>query len=352
MAGMLEAMSRFERDQSSQMSSPDDVQRDAPAPMGSNTDAEDSAAHIAELVRRTTERRAAPGPSSYADPNVTVAQQPAKPTPSLAQPVARPVEQPAVEHSVAQPVTELPAAQPDVEHPVAQPVTEHPDAQPDVEHPVAQPVTEHPVAQPVLPPDAPQARPSMRQPSRRILLAAGAVVVLISGGWALSNTFDPVAETPPTSTPKSKVITPAGYALKTTDVITDCASHSRGRTQASFKTENCVKATRLLATGQVHGRPVIFVASRIQMASAVAAASAKQVLDGSGTGNLNDLLREGKTFPGAPDKMPISGYASVQLGPVVTVAEAGFVDGGRSSNTDPALRAAAAQVAANLSAQS
>ena len=88
------------------------------------------------------------------------------------------------------------------------------------------------------------------------------------------------------------------------------------------------------------------------MASPEAAATVKQVLDGSGTGNLNDLLREGKTFPGAPDKMPISGYASVQTGPVVTVAEAGFIDGGRSSNTDAALRAAAAQVAALVGAKS
>ena len=73
--------------------------------------------------------------------------------------------------------------------------------------------------------------------------------------------------------------------------------------------------------------------------------------DGSGTGNLNDLLREGKTFPGAPDKMPISGYTSVQIGTVLTVAEAGFVDGGPSSSTDAALRAAAAQVAAIVSTQ-
>ena len=189
----------------------------------------------------------------------------------------------------------------------------------------------------------------MRQPFRRILLAVGAVVVLVGGGAALSNTFGPEVGSPPSST--SKTTAPAGYAMKVTDVITDCASHARGRTQALFKTQNCVKATRLLATGQVDGRPVLFVASRIQMTSAEAAASVKQVLDGSGTGNLNDLLREGQTFPGAPPKMPISGYASVQSGAVVTVAEAGFVDKGRSSNTDPALRAAASQVAANLSAQ-
>ena len=139
--------------------------------------------------------------------------------------------------------------------------------------------------------------------------------------------------------------------MKVSDVITDCASHARGRVKESFGTQHCVKATRSLATGQISGRPALFVVSRIQMASAEAAASVKQVLDGSGTGNLTDLLREGKTFPGAPAKMPVSGYASVQAGSFVTVAEAGFIDGGRSSSTDAALRAAAAQVAVMLSTQ-
>jgi hypothetical protein len=87
------------------------------------------------------------------------------------------------------------------------------------------------------------------------------------------------------------------------------------------------------------------------MATAETAASLKQVVDGEGTGNLDDLLREGKSFPGAPDKMPASGYTSVQTGKVITVAEAGYVDGGKSSGADPALRAAAAQVAALVNAK-
>jgi hypothetical protein len=156
---------------------------------------------------------------------------------------------------------------------------------------------------------------------------------------------------PPPSTTLGSAA-PAGYAVKVTEVTTDCAGHARGRTKASFGTQPCVKATRSLATGQVSGRPALFVVSRIQMASAEAAATVKQVLDGNGTGNLNDLLREGRTFPGAPDKMPPSGYASVQTGNVVTVAEAGFVDGGRSSSTDAVLRAAAAQVASFVGAKS
>jgi len=50
--------------------------------------------------------------------------------------------------------------------------------------------------------------------------------------------------------------------------------------------------------------------------------------------------------------MPSSGYASVQTDTVVAVAEAGFVDQGPSANSDPALRAAAAQVAALVGTQS
>ncbi len=294
------------------MDSPDDSGREVPERMGSNADAEDSAAHIAELVRRSTESRAAPGPSSVA-----------RPDPTLAQPT--PVPAP----SVAEPTQQQPQQQP------RQPPRQQP---------------RQPAATPTGSPYAQRARPTMSAPSRRTLVTAGAVLaVLIGGGVALSHALGPEVRRAPTATTQSSA--PAGYAVKVTDVITDCASHARGRTKVSFEAHNCVKATRSIATGQISGRPALFVVSRIQMASAEAAAAVKEVLDGSGTGNLNDLLREGKTFPGAPAKMPDSGYASVQTGTVITVAEAGFVDGGRSSNTDAALRASAAQVAAMVSGQ-
>lgn len=173
-------------------------------------------------------------------------------------------------------------------------------------------------------------------------MAGGAIVaLLIAGGLAFSGTGDPDAVPPSAAT-----TAPPGYTVKVTDVITDCAGHSRDRTRTSFRGQNCVKATRTLGSGRVSGRPVLFVVARIQMPSGEAATSVKKVLDGTGTGNLNDLLREGRTFRGAPPAMPDSGYASVQSGAFVVVAEAGFSDGGPSSNDDPALRTAAAQVAA------
>jgi hypothetical protein len=296
-------MSLFERDRSRQSGPPTDVQRDpsvSSAPSGSNTEAEDAAAHIAEMVRRTAERRAGPGPSPVAGTQATIAQ-----------------PQPPIQ---ALPVTE-PAP------PVIQP---------------APLVTQH-VAQP----QGPSARPGKRRPSPRVLAAAIAVAaVLIAGGLAVSHPFSSGAGS---ASPAPTTSAPAGYAIKVTDVITDCASHSHGRTRTSFAAHDCVKAARSLASGRVSGRPVLFVVARIQMASAEEAASVKQVLDATGTGNLNDLLREGKTFPGAPPTMPSSGYASVQTGEVVQVAEAGFADAGPSSSSDPALRAAAAKVAGMVS---
>jgi hypothetical protein len=253
---------------------------------------------------------------------------------------------------VAQPETQrfVPAGHPETQRfalPLDRPETEHfaPPVGQDLTQRFALPL-DRPQAQHFAPSEAPPTRPAAPQRSPRLLIAGGAIAVaLIVGGFALSHIGSPNAPTP---TPVATAA-PAAYAVQVTNVITDCANHSHGQTKTSFQSENCVKATRLLATGQVSGRPTVYVVSKIQMASAQAATSVKMVLDANNTGNLNDLLREGKTFPGAPSTMPESGYASLQSGAVVVVAEAGFVHG-PSSNTNPALRAAAAQVAAQMSA--
>ena len=149
---------------------------------GSSADAEDSAAHIAEMVRRSTERLAAPGPSPAARPDVTPARRPPTPTASVGPPLAPPLD---------------------------------------------------PVAQPVAQPVAGPARPTTPQPSRRTLFAAvafGAVTALLIGGVvAMSHPVG--SEGAPTSPTHriSPASAPAGYAVQVTDVITDCATHARGQ---------------------------------------------------------------------------------------------------------------------------
>jgi hypothetical protein len=276
-------MPPIERDTSKQVDSPGGAPRDPTTAAGPTSDADDSAAHIAELVRRTGERDARPGPSSVAPADATIVQ-PAMNLP----PVARSVDQP----------------------------------------------------------ENPLPSPPRRQPPLWVLVAGGAVAaVLIASFFALSQPASPQAG--PTAQPPAVRTSsePAAYVVRVSDVIMDCASHSHGQTKKSFESQNCVNARRSVATGQLNGRPVLFVVSRIQMASPEAAASIKQVLDANGTGNLNDLLREGKTFPGAPNMVPDSGYASVQMGAVLQVAEAGFVDGGPTSDANLALRSAAARIA-------
>ena len=280
-------MPLFDRDNRTPADSPGATPLETSAVSGSSSDAEASAARIAELVRRTTQRQASPAAPPAPRPEATLTQPP-MPPPTPAQ-----------------------------------------------------------RATPVI---TPPSRPAPRRPSLRVLVAGGAAAaaLLLAGAFALSRADDPAATG--SAAPIATTTAPAVFTVQVTDVITNCLDHSHGKTKSSFRKENCVKATRFLASGKVSGRPAVFVMSRIQMATAEAAASVKQVLDSTGTGNLNDLLREGRSFQGAPGSMPASGYASVQTGPVVVVAEAGFIQG-PSASANPALRAAAAQAAAQLTAQ-
>jgi len=337
-------MSPFERDTPEHTDPAGDGSREPATTSGSTSDAEDAASVIAKLVARSAGGRGRPGPSSVVSSNATVVQ-PALPSGSVTQRFEQPVPQ-----RSEQPVTQR------FEQPVPQrseePVTQR------FEQPVPQrfeePVTQR-FEQPVQPggpqPDPYKYRPVRRRPPLKILVAGvGVAVLLIAVVFALSRPASTQAKALPPVAQEN--VAPAVYAVKVSDVIADCASHAHGRAKSSFETQNCVKATRFLASGHVNGRPVLYVVSQIQMRSSDAAASIKEVLDSNGTGNLNDLLLEGNTFPGAPAKMPDSGYASVQTGALVVLAEAGFDDGGPSSNTNPALRAAAAQVAALVRAKS
>jgi len=282
-------MPLFDRDNRTPADSPGATPLETSAVSESSSDAEASAARIAELVRRTTQRQASPA---------------APPTP-------RP------EATLTEPLMPPPAPAP---------------------------------AQRATPGVTPPSRPGLRRPPLRVLVAGGAAAaaLVLAGAFTLSRADSPPAAG--SAAPIASTTAPPVYTVRVTDVITSCLEHSHGRTKSSFRKENCVKATRFLASGKVSGRPAVFVMSRIQMATAEAAASVKQVLDSTGTGNLNDLLREGRSFQGAPGSMPASGYASVQTGPVVVVAEAGFIQG-PSASANPALRAAAAQAAAQLTAQ-
>lgn len=326
------------------------------------SEAEAAAARIAELVRRSNERRQQPAPASETDQPAAAQGEAAdsrhadRPT-TADQPAAGGTavsrdQGPAAAAPAGGPATAAQAGGAAATPPATE--TERTAELPAVPSPPAYSQAE------ALPTRSSRAdgRPGGGSPPRRPLpallrdrrvvgglVALGAVAVAVVV-WLLAAGGDE----PPAAKPKpsATVSVPGGYTVRASDTVTNCRANSRGKVQQAFADTPCRSAERYLATGVVAGRPVLYVVSRIRMPSASDAAAIKVVIDGTGTGNINDLLREGVTYPGAPSRMPRSGYASLQDGEVLVVAEAGFTDGGATSNTDPRLRAAAAAAAKHV----
>jgi hypothetical protein len=139
---------------------------------------------------------------------------------------------------------------------------------------------------------------------------------------------------------------PAGYTAKAADTQADCAAHSYGQVATFLATTRCVRVQRQLLTSTVDARPVVFAVREVTMSSAADAASLKTLVDGTGTGNVDDLLRDGATYPGGPTALPSANdYASSISGAKVRIVEAGFTDGAQPGDST-ALQSAAAALAA------
>lgn len=106
-----------------------------------------------------------------------------------------------------------------------------------------------------------------------------------------------------------------------TDDASDCAAHSYGQVQQFFRQHRCTKLHRAQfevrdSKGDVALVPVAWV----EMPTEAAAHSLKQLLDGSGTGNITELSREGGKYQTV--RYTGAAYASRQNGTVVVNAQA------------------------------
>lgn len=135
---------------------------------------------------------------------------------------------------------------------------------------------------------------------------------------------------------------PDGWVRQAADRQTDCAAHAYGQVQAFFARTPCTSVQRLLATTKSDGRTVVIASSVVSFQTAGQAQQYLTLVNADGTGNIADLLREGVSYPGGPDKLPDAAFASRLDGNRVLVAEAGYV-GGTSGATDPTLREIAEQ---------
>jgi hypothetical protein len=134
----------------------------------------------------------------------------------------------------------------------------------------------------------------------------------------------------------------AGWVLRASDDQSNCTAHSYGQVQVFFARTPCSSVSRSLFSTEQDGRAVVVAANTVTFDSASQAADYLRLVTADGTGNVNDLLREGTRYPGSPSKLPPAAFASRQDGPRVLVAEAAFVES-PWDNQDAGLLAIARQ---------
>jgi hypothetical protein len=112
--------------------------------------------------------------------------------------------------------------------------------------------------------------------------------------------------------------------VATTDV--SCEGHAYGQAAAFLRERGCLHLDRSLWSGTADGRDVVVAVATVQMPDTTTAGAFRSLVDSNGTGNISDLLREQRGYPGAPEQLTGQGYASAQLGDRVVVAEADGID--------------------------
>lgn len=123
----------------------------------------------------------------------------------------------------------------------------------------------------------------------------------------------------------------------------DCAAHAYGQPVIHYLlSHSCLGVNRLLATTTVNGRPAGIAQSTVafggaQPTSYRAAGDFRALVSQDGTGNINDLMREGRRLPAGPDAVPSpDAFAALAQDNGVVIVESWYLDGPTPDN-DPAL---------------
>jgi hypothetical protein len=127
--------------------------------------------------------------------------------------------------------------------------------------------------------------------------------------------------------------------------VHNCAAHAYGPIIGFLRTHPCAGMRQVLATTTVDGRPVGFAQRSITfrggMSSYRIAGRFRELVTQNGTGNLNDLLREGYRLPSGPTSVPFpNAFSALAQDNGVTVVEAWYLDGHTPDNDPPLVRMA------------
>jgi hypothetical protein len=174
-----------------------------------------------------------------------------------------------------------------------------------------------------------------------LLVLAGLVLFKGSKSTEAKTSTTPSASVTDSASSQAPAQTlPDGWIQQAADDQTNCSAHAYGKIKDFLKATRCTSVHRYLATTNQGGRMVIVAASTVTFANATQARRYLDIVTSDGTGNINDLLREGTTVPGVGDQLPPAAFASKQDGARVFVAEAAYTDG-HSDNSNANLKSLA-----------
>ena len=163
-----------------------------------------------------------------------------------------------------------------------------------------------------------------------VLRALGLVAVAVISGlvWWYIHADNPPASTSADPTDQQRsgqfTFTPVEAAKPRRD--SNCADHAYDQTKTFFQSTPCQQLTRALyTTATSDGRKVYTNISVVRMASSDEAAKLRELTDKDGTGNVNDLIREG--IVKVPPLRSLSnggGYQAVQHDRNVIIVESDY----------------------------
>jgi hypothetical protein len=122
----------------------------------------------------------------------------------------------------------------------------------------------------------------------------------------------------------------------------NCRAHAHGSPVVTFLAKHpCAGMTRRLGTTAVEGKAVGFALTAIRFPSAKTANAFRVLVTKDGTGNLDDLLSDGKRLPAGPRSVPApDAFSSVSHDHEVLVVDSWYLTGSTAEN-DPPLTALA-----------
>lgn len=117
-----------------------------------------------------------------------------------------------------------------------------------------------------------------------------------------------------------------------------CADHAYGETQRFLQDHQCARLTRSVFTTTIDGRTIYASVSVVEMADEDSARALRELTDTDGSGNVNDLVREGLVKVDGLDQLSGNdGYDSAQEGTRVTIVEADYDPAADKDGTEAEL---------------